>query len=30
VLDGLFRVDLSRGIWPEERWRFDMQLGARF
>jgi hypothetical protein len=30
VLDGLIRVDLSRGIWPEDRWRFDMQLGSRF
>jgi hypothetical protein len=30
VLDGLFRADLSRGIWPEQRWRFDMQLGSRF
>ena len=30
VLDGLFRVDVSRGIWPEKRWRADFRLGARF
>ena len=29
-LDGLFRVDVSRGIWPERRWRTDIYLGARF
>jgi hypothetical protein len=30
LLDGLLRTDLSRGIWPEKRWRVDLQLGARF
>ena len=29
-LDGLFRVDLSRGIAPERRWRLDLSLEARF
>lgn len=30
LLDGLVRTDLSRGIWPEQRWRLDVQLAARF
>ncbi len=30
LLDGLLRTDVSRGIWPERRWRVDLQLGARF
>lgn len=30
IMDGLLRTDLSRGIWPEQRWRLDVQLGARF
>ncbi|HEY0972498.1 MAG TPA: ShlB/FhaC/HecB family hemolysin secretion/activation protein [Gemmatimonadales bacterium] len=30
ILDGLFRLDLSRGIRPEEQWRVDMYLEARF
>jgi hypothetical protein len=30
LLDGLVRTDLSRGIWPEQRWRLDFQMGARF
>jgi hypothetical protein len=30
ILDGLLRFDLARGIWPEQRWRADVQLGARF
>jgi hypothetical protein len=30
LLDGLLRFDLSRGIWPEQRWRADLQVGARF
>jgi hypothetical protein len=29
-LDGLLRADLSRGIAPERRWRFDLSLDARF
>jgi hypothetical protein len=29
-LDGLFRIDLARGIWPEQRWRTDLYLEARF
>jgi hemolysin activation/secretion protein len=29
-LDGLFRLDVSRGIWPEKRWRTDLYLDARF
>jgi hemolysin activation/secretion protein len=30
LLDGLLRIDVSRGIWPEQRWRTDVYLGARF
>ena len=30
LLDGLVRADLSRGIYPRERFRFDMYLEARF
>ena len=30
VLDGLFRLDVSRGIFPEKRWRTDLYIGARF
>jgi len=30
MLDGLFRVDVSRGIHPEQRWRTDLYIGARF
>ena len=29
-LDGLFRLDVSRGIAPERRWRGDLYIGARF
>ena len=29
-LDGLFRLDVARGIWPEKRWRTDLYLDARF
>jgi len=29
-LDGLARIDLSRGIAPERRWRLDFHLGSRF
>jgi hemolysin activation/secretion protein len=30
LLDGLLRIDVSRGIWPERRWRTDFHLGAIF
>jgi hypothetical protein len=30
VLDGLFRVDVSRGIWPRKRTLLDMYFEARF
>lgn len=30
LLDGLIRMDVARGIWPERKWRFDAYLGARF
>ena len=30
LLDGLMRIDVSRGIWPETRWRADFYLEARF
>ena len=30
LMDGLLRADVSRGIWPEKRWRLDFQLGSRF
>jgi hypothetical protein len=29
-LDGLVRADLSRGLWPQKRTRFDVILEARF
>jgi hypothetical protein len=29
-LDGLLRIDVARGIWPEKRWRTDLYLEARF
>ena len=29
-LDGLVRADLSRGLWPEKRTRFDVIVEARF
>jgi hypothetical protein len=29
TLDGLFRVDLSRGLAPQRLWRFDLYLDAR-
>jgi hypothetical protein len=29
-LDGLVRADLSRGLWPEKRMRFDLAVEARF
>ena len=30
ILDGLMRFDVARGIWPEEQWRVDLYLEARF
>jgi hypothetical protein len=30
LLDGLVRIDVARGIWPERRWRADLYLEARF
>lgn len=30
LLDGLFRLDVARGIWPERRWRADFSVDARF
>ena len=30
VMDGLLRVDLSRGIYPNREWRVDSYLEARF
>lgn len=30
VLDGLIRFDLARGIYPQQRWRTDLYLDARF
>jgi hypothetical protein len=29
-VDGLFRVDVARGIYPREGFRVDLSLGARF
>lgn len=29
-LDGLIRTDLSRGIYPRKKFRFDVYLEARF
>lgn len=28
LLDGLFRMDFSRGLYPNKRWRTDVYLGA--
>jgi hemolysin activation/secretion protein len=30
LLDGMIRFDVSRGIRPEQRWRVDFYLDARF
>jgi hypothetical protein len=30
VLEGLIRVDLARGIYPERRWRVNLYTDARF
>jgi hypothetical protein len=29
-LEGMIRFDLTRGLWPREKWRFDFSLEARF
>ena len=29
-LDGLFRVDVSRGIYPAKQWRLDLYLESKF
>ncbi len=29
-LDGLFRVDLARGLYPARQWRLDLYLEAKF
>ena len=29
-LDGVFRLDVARGIYPETGWRTDLHIGARF
>jgi hypothetical protein len=29
-LDGFLRIDVSRGIQPEQRWRGDIYIGSRF
>jgi hypothetical protein len=30
LLDGVLRLDVARGLWPERRWRVDLSVGARF
>jgi hypothetical protein len=30
LLDGMFRLDLSRGIFPDRKWRTDLYIGSRF
>lgn len=30
VLDGLIRFDVARGLYPQQRWRTDLYLDARF
>ena len=27
-LDGLFRIDVSRGLYPNKQWRTDVYFGA--
>ena len=29
-MDGLFRFDVARGIYPQQRWRVDLYVEARF
>jgi hypothetical protein len=30
IMDGLFRFDVARGLYPQKRWRVDMYVEARF
>jgi hypothetical protein len=30
MMDGLLRIDASRGLWPERQWRVGAYLGSRF
>ena len=30
MFDGIFRVDVSRGLYPRRQWRFDVYLEGRF
>jgi len=30
ILDGLLRLDVARGIWPEQKWRVYAYFGGRF
>jgi hemolysin activation/secretion protein len=30
LFDGLLRLDTARGLYPRDRWRFEMYLGARY
>ena len=30
AMDGLVRIDVARGIWPEQRWRVDFYMGSPF
>ncbi len=29
-LDGLFRFDVARGLYPRREWRLDLYVEARF
>jgi hypothetical protein len=30
MLDGLVRIDLARGVYPRQQWRFGTYLEAKF
>ena len=30
LLDGLFRMDIARGLYPAKQWRLDFHLDAKF
>ena len=30
MFDGIFRADISRGLYPRKQWRLDVYLEARF
>ena len=30
IMDGLFRFDVARGLYPQKRWRVDLYVEARF